>query len=290
MLKKKHETIELFDSEGNSRGFYSEGNRLNDLTGREWTYSSRSVIAKAYPSSFQHKLRNQHGGQKPPELCAELIRTFTKAGDRVLDPMMGVGGTLLGATISERSAVGIEIEPQWVEVYQKVCELEGLTPQQTCQGDCLKVLPEIEGEFDFILTDVPYWNMDTAKRSTGQYKRYGQEVEPDKLRKKLSRFNNQPVQSKDEWLAQMREIFAVCQTKLKLNGYMAVFVGEMYQNGVYHLLPAELASVITQDGWTPKANLIWYDVSKQLHVYGYRYTFIPSVIHQSILVFRKETP
>jgi hypothetical protein len=34
--------------------------------------------------------------------------------------------------------------------------------------------------------------------------------------------------------------------------------------------------------------LIWYDVSKSLHIYGYQYEYIPSMIHQNILVFRKE--
>ena len=34
-----------------------------------------------------------------------------------------------------------------------------------------------------------------------------------------------------------------------------------------------------------KANLIWYDVSKKLHLYGCQYAFIPSLIH---LVRRKE--
>jgi hypothetical protein len=34
--------------------------------------------------------------------------------------------------------------------------------------------------------------------------------------------------------------------------------------------------------------MVWYDVSKKLHLYGYQYSYIPSLIHQNILVFRKE--
>jgi hypothetical protein len=29
-------------------------------------------------------------------------------------------------------------------------------------------------------------------------------------------------------------------------------------------------------------------VSKKLHLYGYQYSYIPSMIHQNVLVFRKE--
>src|SRR5690606_16665995 len=147
------------------RGIYHTDNRLNDLTGKEWVFATRSVINKSYPPSFQFALRSQHGGQKPPELCADLIRTFTKAGERVLDPFMGVGGTLLGATISGRQAVGVEINPRWIEIYREVCRLEGLPEQEAICGDSRTVLAGFAPEsFDLVLTDVPYWNMDRRRR------------------------------------------------------------------------------------------------------------------------------
>lgn len=57
---------------------YDPRNKLNDLTGAEWQFATKTVISKIYPSNLQHKLRSQHGGQKPPELCADLIKIFTK--------------------------------------------------------------------------------------------------------------------------------------------------------------------------------------------------------------------
>ena len=94
--------IELFDDQGVSRGFYSPKNRVNDLTGKEWVFWTRSVITKPYPPNMQHKLRSRHGGQKPPELCRDIINIFTKKGGSVLDPFMGVGGVLLGAALAGR--------------------------------------------------------------------------------------------------------------------------------------------------------------------------------------------
>lgn len=280
--------IELYDDRGESRGLYDERNSLNDLTGREWVFSTRSVIARSYPPSFQLALRNQHGGQKPPELCAELIRTFTKSGGRILDPFMGVGGTLLGATIEGRSAVGIEIEPRWVDIYREVCRLEGIAEQTVIVGDSRLALSELDGSFDFILTDVPFWNMDTAKRSNGTYKKHGQDAQDGKLRKALSTFNDGVPQTKSDWLKSMSETFLGCQSLLRDGGYLAIMIGEMYQAGRYHMLPAELAGCLEACGWVLKANLIWYDVGKQLHLYGYRYAFIPSLVHQNILILRKE--
>ena len=131
---------ELFTEDGKSRGFYSHKNRLNNLTGKEWQYWSKSVINKSYPINFQHKLRNQHGGQKPPQLCADLIQAFTKKGMSVLDPFAGVGGTLFGASLCDRKAVGIEINKKWVDIYHEVCKLENLEPQDLRVGDSKELL------------------------------------------------------------------------------------------------------------------------------------------------------
>lgn len=278
--------IELFDENGKSRGYYSGKNILNDLTGKEWQYWSKSVINKAYPINYQHKLRNQHGGQKPPELCADIIRVFTKKGMKVLDPFAGVGGTLLGASISDRSATGIELNPRWKEVYEEVCNLEGLKKEKFVVGDSRTELKKVERDYDFLLTDVPYWNMDKVSKKTNSYKKVEGESKLNKV-SSLNSFNDAEPQTKEEWLSEMKEVFKLSFEALRDNAYAAVFIGDMYRNGEYHFLSSDLAKVITEVGFTPRANLIWYDVSNRLHIYGYQYEYIPSMIHQNVLIFKK---
>jgi DNA modification methylase len=255
-------------------------NTLNDLNGSEWKFSTKSVINKIYPINMQHKLRSQHGGQKPPELCAELIKIFTKKGQLVLDPLAGVGGTLLGASLCGREAIGIEINPRWEEIYKEVCVLENLKTHKMIVGDAREQLPKIpKDSVDFLLTDVPYWNMDKLSHTRS-----------NKTRKsKLSDFNGNREQSKECWLKEMSLIFEKCSDPLKTGKYMAVFIGDIYRGKQYHILSAELAHIISKiDGFVLKANLIWFDGSKLLHVYGYPHAFIPSMIHQNILIFKKE--
>ena len=278
----------MFDARGRSRGFYSPHNRLNELTGKEWLYWTRSVIHRPYPPNCQHALRRVHGGQKPPDLCADLIRVFTKNDALVLDPFMGVGGTLLGAARAGRRAFGIEINPRWIEIYREVCRREGIAAFPARTGDAATVLDEVSGPFDLVLTDVPYWNMDVAPRSKGRYKRVGSPARPAPPTR-LDRFGAaSEYADKAAWLAALQQVFVLACERLKPGGHLLSFIGDMYMGGVYHALSAELAAMLS--GIEPlvwQANLIWYDVSKKLHIYGYRYRYIPSLVHQNVLVFRK---
>ncbi|OIO72599.1 MAG: hypothetical protein AUJ85_10015 [Elusimicrobia bacterium CG1_02_37_114] len=271
---RKFKTIDL-----GARGLYTKNNKLNDLTGREWKFATKSVINKVYSLNLQHGLRKQHGGQKPPELCADLIKTFTKENAIVFDPLMGVGGTLLGASLCNRKAIGIDINPKWIKIYKEVCKLEKIQEQEIIEGDCKTEINKFQDNFfDFILTDIPYWHMDKLEQTRS--KRIKQS--------NLSQFNGSHIQTKEEWLEEMKKIFEECQRVLKNKKYLAIFIGDMYRGNEYHLLGAELSNIIKNPNLVLKANLIWYDVSKSLHVYGYPSTFIPSMIHQNILIFRKE--
>jgi DNA modification methylase len=278
------------------RGIYDERNRVNDLTGREWKFATKSVIPKQYPPDLQHELRSEHGGQKPPRLCAELIQRFSKAGDTVLDPFAGVGGTLLGASLAEyegtglRDAIGFEINKEWIDIYHEVLEKENsdrassgqdpLVEQDMRQGDCAELVGEVEaGEVDFLLTDVPYWDMDKVEQTRNKKKTRGS---------KLGDFDGEEFQTKSEWLNDMAEKFERFRHVLNEDGYLAVFIGDMYRDQSYNMLSSELASRIIDVGYTMKANLVWYDPSKDLHVYGYPFSFIPSMVHQNILIFRNE--
>src|SRR5512143_792597 len=111
-------------------------NDLNELSGEEWLYFTKSVWGTAYPSELGHDLRKKHGANKPPRLMARLIEFFTQTGELVLDPFAGVGGTLLGAAIARgpRRAIGLEIEARWAGVFEAVvrelaAERDGLGPQ-----------------------------------------------------------------------------------------------------------------------------------------------------------------
>lgn len=290
------------------RGIYDERNRVNDLTGREWKYATKSVIAEGYPPDVQHDLRSQHGGQKPPRLCADLIGRFSTAGDTVLDPFAGVGGTLLGASFCEhegtglREAIGFEQNARWVDIYEEVLERENeerrargeppLASQEMRHGDCADLITTVpDDSVDLLLTDVPYWHMDELEQTRN---------ERATRESKLGAFdtdsedsvdeNTAPeksTQPKSEWLADMAEKFDQFADVIAPDGHVVVFIGDMYREQSYEFLSADLARAIESTApLTLAANLIWYDPTKDLHVYGYPFSFVPSMVHQNVLVFR----
>lgn len=74
-----------------------------------------------YPRSIQrfNRDRGLHPTQKPLDLMAYMIETYTEPSWTVLDPCAGSGTTLLAARNAGRRAIGIEIEERYCAVAAK---------------------------------------------------------------------------------------------------------------------------------------------------------------------------
>jgi DNA modification methylase len=57
-----------------------------------------------------------HPTQKPLELMRRPILNHTKRGAVVYDPFLGSGTTLMAAEVTERICLGIDIDPQYIDV------------------------------------------------------------------------------------------------------------------------------------------------------------------------------
>lgn len=58
----------------------------------------------------------QHPGKMLPELARRAISAYSDFGDLVVDPMCGIGTTLVEAIHLGRNALGIELEPRWASL------------------------------------------------------------------------------------------------------------------------------------------------------------------------------
>lgn len=265
-------------------------NKLNDLTGREWTYALRSVIATRYPTSgpeaYAHALRRIHPSPKPPQLMAELVRFFTRRGGHVLDPFAGVGGTLLACSLEERTAVGIELAQEYVDCYARVCATLELAPQPLLVGDArqLAEFAEVRARpFDLILTDPPYAQMQ-SKAKTGEHKKRGRGAATPftDLAADLGNLDY------PGFLRELRGVIERALPFLKSGGHLVLFTKDLQPTATHHnMLHADIVqSLWDLPGLTFRGYRIWHDQSQNLYPFGYPFAFVANQVHQFILIFR----
>ncbi len=290
-------------------------NELNELSGEEWLYFTKSVWTTAYPSELGHGRRRAHGANKPPRLMARLIEFFTRTGELVLDPFAGVGGTLLGAAIARgpRRAIGIELDPRWASVFADTvtelqAERDGLGPQladlgtadpggprafdpsglELRLGDVRALLPTIpDASVDFVATDPPYNVQLPMTMAGGRLARTHANRRTDYAM--VSGLDNDLANLPDyaAYLDAMGGVLDEVRRVLRPGRYAVLIVRDAYQGGRYLFTAADLAARADEVGLVPKGDIAWYQAGTRLRPYGYPRSFVPNIAHQHILVLRK---
>lgn len=267
-------------------------NMLNDLSGSEWVHFLSSVEATAYPTSgpqsYGHRLRRVHPSPKPPQLMARIVEFFTRRGEWVLDPFMGVGGTLLGCSLAGRHGVGIDLAAEYVDIYRQVALLEGMHPQPALIGDARDMLrsAEVTGRrYDLVLTDPPYGDMMRRPQSGEKKKRTGSSSATP-FTASTRDLGNLPY---EQFLAELGGILALALDLLKPTGYMVVFAKDLQPTVQHHnMLHADLVVAMSRlAGLAYRGCKIWYDRTPRLYPFGYPYRFVANQLHQYILIFQK---
>jgi DNA modification methylase len=291
-------------------------NTLNELSGEEWLYFTKSLMTTAYPSELGHVARRAHGANKPPRLMARLIEFFSRTGDLVLDPFAGVGGTLLGAAIARgpRRALGIELEPRWAAIFEGVVrdlsnERDGAGPEladlgtadpggirgfdprgiELRVGDALAVLPALAaGSVDFVATDPPYNLQLPMTMAGGKLAETHANRRTDYAMITDSTADLANAADYPTFLERMGTVLGELRRVLREGGYAVVIVRDAYQDGHYVFTGSDLAARAAEVGLIPKGDLIWYQAGTRLRPYGYPRAFVPNIVHQHILVLRNE--
>jgi len=276
---------------------YHLKNPLNDLSGGEWTFFLNSVINTRYTTngddSFAHHIRKIHPSPKPPQLMEEIIRFFTKENELVLDYFMGVGGTLLGSSLSNRKAIGIDLEKKYVEAYKEASKYLNLKEQTTIIGDSIEILKNptlLKNEigynkFSLILIDPPYGDM-MARPKTGEAVKNGKDTSATPFTTLSNDLGNM---SWDKFRDIFKESIVNSSKLLKNKGHIVVFIKDMQpKDNELNLLHADLIRDLSSiENISYLGTKIWADQGVNLYPYGYPYAYVSNQIHQYILIFKK---
>ncbi|WP_280508406.1 TRM11 family SAM-dependent methyltransferase [Nocardia flavorosea] len=111
-----------------------------------------------------HPDSTAHPAKMFPAIVAHAVETYSRPGGLVLDPMCGIGTTLVESLHLGRSAVGVEYEARWAQlartniglVREAGIDLDG----EVYHGDARKLttlIPqELRGQVDLVITSPPY--------------------------------------------------------------------------------------------------------------------------------------
>lgn len=276
---------------------YQINNPLNNLSGAKWLNFTTSVFSTFYATngkdSYAHEIRKIHPSPKPPQLMKEIIEFFTKKNELVFDYFMGVGGSLLGAGLCKRKAIGIDLNDKYIDVYKKAAGKIGLEIFPTKCGDCLEILKnetEMENllhndKISLVLIDPPYANMMSKEKTGGDIAIYGNTATP---------FTNDGRDfgniTQEEFYERLKKSVELILPYMKKHGYIVIFIKDLQPNKKeLNLLHADIIEKLNRiPNLNYKGLRIWADRSAKLFPYGYPFSFVANQIHQYILIFRKE--
>lgn len=189
-----------------------------------------------------------HPGKMLPAIAAQAITDYTSPGDVVLDPMCGIGTTLVEATHLGRDAVGIEYEPAWAQLARRNlhhARAQGATGHGTVhQGDARRLGslldPQLTGQVALVLTSPPYG----ASLHGHVTAVPGHGVRKSNDRYSRDRRNLAHV-GLDKLIDAIVEILTDCTPFLKPGGIVAMTVRPYWQRGALVDLPGRLTTAVT---------------------------------------------
>lgn len=213
----------------------------------------------------------KYRGNWSPYIPRNVILRYSNEGDTVLDQFVGGGTTAVEAKLTNRNFIGIDINPNAVELSQKKCDFDCNSNVSTIVrlGDARNLdLPN--ESIDLICTHPPY--ADIIQYSDG--------IDGD-----LSHLPIKP------FLAEMSKVAEECFRVLKSGKFCAILMGDTRKNGMVQPLAFETMRIFELAGFNTKEIII-----KEQHnckatgfwkTNSVKYNFL-LLAHEYLFIFKKK--
>lgn len=281
---------------------------FNDLTPSEWAILSKNVITEDdlfNPvwndlSSPRNEYQKEHGAVFPVKLAERLIKMYSKEGDTIFDPFMGIGSTAIAAINLKRAAKGTELNPKFASIANHwVSEQRGLfcegMPCEIYNDDCRNMRQYVaDGEVQLTVTSPPYADFiqrslkDRATTHKTSLITHENNSTVKKYSEEANDFGNLPYQ---KFLEQIKDVLKDNLAITKAGGYSAWVVKDYRdtKNKIPYIpFHSDLARVGEESGWLYHDLIIWDQTGqRRLVLLGF-----PSVLYTNqncsfIVIFRK---
>ncbi len=250
----------------------------NQLTGKEWLQNSFSIWRDLVKTKEEKELK--HPASFPVALCEKLIKTFSKANSKVLDPFNGVGSTTLACKNMSSSALGIDLSDEFCKIAS--ARLGSCENIHIINGDSFEVLKKLpENSFDLCITSPPYWDILNMKRSADM-----------KQNVNYSDKNNDlgNIKDYDIFLNTLISLFKEVNRVLKSGSYCIVNVMDIRKKNKFYPLHSDISTKMQTVGFVYDDLIIW-DRQKDynnMRPLGYPFKFRINKVHEYLLIFVKE--
>jgi len=242
-----------------------------------YEYSPEYTTVWSFPERGNWATHNsKYRGNFAPQIARNIIEMYTNKGDSVLDPMVGAGTTLIEAKLLVRNALGMDINPEVVELAKTALRFKHHPPskQEVKVGDARDLSFLKDNSFDLVLTHPPYLNI--IKYSDG------------KIPADLSNIGGLPKFC-DEIEKIAEELFRV----LKPDKFCAILIGDTRKGKHYVPLAFHVMQRFLKVGFVLKEDIIkvqhhcsstkrWESKAKGDKFY--------LIMHEHLFVFRKPKP
>lgn len=208
---------------------------------------------------------NRHPAKMLPALARQAIATCSERGDLVVDPMCGIGATLVEAAHLGRRAVSVELDQRWVRLARENVAQAGRDgaagTAKVIRGDARK-LPGLlarergssvgkvarlpAGSVDLVLTSPPYACEvgEVDKEAWGR----GCDLCPTRTRNYGTNRCNLGHARGEAYLTAMAEIYAACSAVLKPGGFLLVVRKDMRVRGALRDLAGDTIDLCQRVG------------------------------------------
>ncbi len=269
-------------------------NALNELSAKEWIPETVSVwtqrgLGASHPDA---QIERQHPAPFSFTDVSRLVLFFTKPGELVLDPFVGVGSTLKACALESRQGLGFELNPGYAQLAKERLEKEvrtlwgGEYPQEVRIGDARELIKVVDdNSIDFVVTSPPYWNILHKEDHKAKQERIAHDLDTKYSddERDLGNIHDYP-----DFLKELSSILGECARVLKPKKYMAVIVSDFRDKSKYIMFHSNLAESLEEYGLGLRGITVLYQRHKRIFPYGYPYAYVPNIHHQYILILQNE--
>jgi modification methylase len=202
-----------------------------------------------------------HPGKMLPELARRIIDEYSTPGQLVVDPLAGIGTTIVEAALLDRQAIGVELEARWATLAEENLDHmldQGRRPlAEVRRGDARRLttlLSDVAGMVDLIVTSPPY-ACDAGVIDKQAWLAGGRLCPPDTLNYSTDRANLGHARG-TAYAEAMADIYAACHEVLRPGGRLVVVTKNTRRKGRTQDLAGLTVTLATAAGFSYLGHVI----------------------------------